>query len=218
MCGIIGYAGAERAEPILLEGLRRVEYRGYDSTGMATLAGSRLHLRKRAGRVAELASLLREEPAPGTIGISHTRWATHGPATDLNAHPHIGGDDLIAVVHNGVIENYLAIKRQLEAEGVVFKSETDTEVIAQLIAHHLDGSLVQAVGKALAQLKGTYGMAVVSPRFPNQIVGARLGSPLVLGIGQGENFLASDPSALVGNTQKVVYLQDHQLCVLDRDS
>src|SRR5215471_17859241 len=214
MCGIIGYAGPERAEPILLEGLRRVEYRGYDSTGMATLAGGRMHLRKRSGRVAELAALLRDLPTPGTVGISHTRWATHGPATDLNAHPHLGGDDLVAVVHNGVIENYLAVKRQLEAEGVVFKSETDTEVIAQLIAHHLNGDLVQAVGKALAQLKGTYGMAVISPRFPNQIVGARLGSPLVLGIGQGENFLASDPSALVGNTQRVVYLQDHQMCVL----
>src|SRR5262249_2951405 len=118
----------------------------------------------------------------------------------------------------GVIENYLAIKRQLEEEGVSFKSQTDTEVIAQLIARHLDGNLVKAVGKALSQLKGTYGLAVVSPRFPGQIVGARLGSPLVLGIGQGENFLASDPSALVGQTEKVVYLQDHQLCVLDRDS
>src|SRR5262249_19234861 len=139
MCGIIGYAGSERAEPVLLEGLRRVEYRGYDSTGIATLAGSRLHLRKRAGRVAELAALLREEPVPGTVGISHTRWATHGPATDLNAHPHVGGDNLVAVVHNGVIENYLPIKRQLEAEGVVFRTDTDTEVIAQLVAQHLNG-------------------------------------------------------------------------------
>jgi glucosamine--fructose-6-phosphate aminotransferase (isomerizing) len=218
MCGIIGYAGTERAEPILLEGLRRVEYRGYDSTGMATLAGDRMHLRKRSGRVAELAALLRDKPVPGTVGISHTRWATHGPATDVNAHPHVGGDDLVAVVHNGVIENYLAIKRQLESEGVVFQSETDTEVIAQLIAHHLNGDLVQAVGKALSQLKGTYGLAVVSPRFPGQIVGARLGSPLVLGIGDGENLLASDSSALVGKTKKVVYLQDHQLCVIDQDS
>src|SRR5215471_3223638 len=218
MCGIIGYAGPERAEPILLEGLRRVEYRGYDSTGMATLAGGRMHLRKRSGRVAELAALLRDRPAPGTVGISHTRWATHGPATDLNAHPHTGGDDLVAVVHNGVIENYLTIKRQLEAEGVVFKSDTDTEVIAQLVASHLNGDLMQAVGKALAQLKGTYGLAVISPRFPGQIVGARLGSPLVLGIGAGENFLASDPSALVAKTKKVVYLQDHQLCLIERDS
>jgi glucosamine--fructose-6-phosphate aminotransferase (isomerizing) len=218
MCGIIGYVGPKEAEPILVEGLRRVEYRGYDSTGVATLTGSQLHVRKRAGRVAELSSLLRECPAPGCLGISHTRWATHGPATDLNAHPHVGGNDLVAVVHNGVIENYLAIKRQLQDEGVVFRSDTDTEVIAQLIAHYLNGDLVQAVGRALAQLKGTYGLAVVSPRFPDLIVGARLGSPLVLGLGQDENFLASDPSALVGNTAKVVYLQDRQLCVLSRQS
>jgi glutamine---fructose-6-phosphate transaminase (isomerizing) len=218
MCGIIGYAGSERAEPILLEGLRRVEYRGYDSTGLATLTESHLHLRKRAGRLSELVGLVREQPAPGTVGISHTRWATHGPATDVNAHPHIGGDNVVAVVHNGVIENYVAIKRQLEAEGVKFKSDTDTEVIAQLIAGHLNGDLVQAVGKALAQLKGTYGLAVISPRFPNQVVGARLGSPLVLGIGEGENFLASDPSALIAKTKKVVYLQDHQLCLIERDS
>ncbi len=218
MCGIIGYAGNKVAESILVDGLRRVEYRGYDSTGLATLADSRLHVRKRAGRVAELASLLRGQPAPGTVGISHTRWATHGPATDLNAHPHVGGNNLVAVVHNGVIENYLAIRRQLEEEGIVFKSETDTEVIAQLIAHHLNGDLVQAVGKALAQLKGTYGLAVVSPRSPGLVVGARLGSPLVLGIGQGENFLASDPSALAGKTRSVVYLQDHQMCVIQRDS
>src|SRR6516225_6023598 len=161
MCGIIGYAGAERAEPILLEGLRRVEYRGYDSTGMATLAGSRLHLRKRAGRVAELASLLREQPTPGTIGISHTRWATHGPATDLNAHPHIGGDGLVAVAHNGVIDNYSQLKRQLQQDGVVFKTQTDTEVIAQLIAHHFNGDLIEAVRKTLAVLKGTYGLTVL---------------------------------------------------------
>src|SRR5712692_1613169 len=160
MCGIIGYAGTERAEPILLEGLRRVEYRGYDSTGMATLAGERLHLRKRAGRVAELAALLREQRAPGNVGISHTRWATHGPATDLNAHPHVGGDELVAVVHNGVIENYATLKRQLQEEGVLFHSDTDTEVIAQLIAYHLNGDLVEAVGRALSQLKGTYGLAV----------------------------------------------------------
>src|SRR5438067_6559050 len=193
MCGIIGYVGPKTAEPLLVEGLRRVEYRGYDSTGLATLMDGQLHLRKRAGRVAQLTSLLRERPAPGTVGISHTRWATHGPATDLNAHPHVGGDGLVAVVHNGVIENYLSIKRQLEAEGVVFTSDTDTEVIAQLIAHHLNGDLVEAVATVLGLLKGTYGLAVVSPRYPDLLVGARLGSPLVLGIGHGENFLASDP-------------------------
>ena len=214
MCGIIGYAGQREAEPLLLEGLRRLEYRGYDSAGMATLTGSRLHLRKRAGRIQELARYLRDRPAPGCIGISHTRWATHGPANDANAHPHLSSDGRVAVVHNGVIENYAALKRQLQAEGIVFHSETDTEVIAQLIAYHLEGDLVEAVRRVLPLLKGTYGLAVVSPRDPDLIVGARLGSPLVVGIGQGEHFLASDPGALVGQTDKVVYLQDDQLCTL----
>jgi glucosamine--fructose-6-phosphate aminotransferase (isomerizing) len=227
MCGIVGYVGHREAEPILVGGLRRLEYRGYDSSGLATLTGPRLHLRKRAGRIQDLVRHLQENPAPGRVGISHTRWATHGPANDRNAHPHLGGDGLVAVVHNGVIENYATLKRQLEAEGVSFRTDTDTEVIAQLVARHLDGAdgagagttndLVEAVRKALALLKGTYGLAVLSPRCPGLIVGARLGSPLVLGIGQGEHFLASDPGALVGNADKVVYLQDHQLCVLTGD-
>ena len=217
MCGIVGYVGNREAEPLLLEGLHRLEYRGYDSAGLATLTGPRLHLRKRAGRVADLARHLRGQPAPGCTGISHTRWATHGPATDENAHPHLSSDGRVAVVHNGVIENYAALKRQLQGEGVVFQSETDTEVIAQLIARHLHGDLVEAVCEVLPLLKGTYGLAVISPWHPNVVVGARLGSPLVLGIGDGECFLASDPAALVGQTEKVVYLQDHQLCVLAAD-
>src|SRR5437660_8969936 len=149
MCGIVGYVGSREAEPILLEGLRRLEYRGYDSAGLATLTGTHLHVRKRAGRIANLGNLLRERPIPGCHGISHTRWATHGAATDRNAHPHVAGTGLgqVAVVHNGVIENYSALKRQLEAEGVVFRSQTDTEVVAQLIAYHLDGDLVAAVRK-----------------------------------------------------------------------
>jgi glucosamine--fructose-6-phosphate aminotransferase (isomerizing) len=234
MCGIIGCTGGKEAEAVLIEGLYRLEYRGYDSAGLATLedpvAGasglcSRLHLRKKAGRIQDLARHLRDRPAPGRTGISHTRWATHGPATDVNAHPHVGGDGAVAVVHNGVIENYATLRRQLESDGVAFASDTDTEVVAQLIALHLgSGSgplsaseVVEAVVKALALLKGTYGLALVTPRCPGLVVGARLGSPLVLGIGQGENFLASDPSALAGKTDRVVYLQDHQLCVLTPD-
>src|SRR5919199_1132744 len=220
MCGIVGFAGRREAEPILVGGLRRLEYRGYDSSGLATVRHGRLHLRKRAGRVQDLARHLREYPAPGTVGISHTRWATHGPATDANAHPHLGGEGLVAVVHNGVIENYATLRRQLEGEGVTFRSDTDTEVIAQLIALHLaqgpggPDALVEPVGQAVGLLKGTYGLAVLSPRCPGLIVGARLGSPLVLGIGHGENFLASDPSALVGSADRVVYLEDRQLCAL----
>jgi glucosamine--fructose-6-phosphate aminotransferase (isomerizing) len=217
VCGIIGYIGEKEAEPILVEGLRRLEYRGYDSAGMATLTGAQLHLRKRAGRIADLVEHLSTRPAPGCVGISHTRWATHGPATDRNAHPHVGGDGAVAVVHNGVIENFSAIKRQLLEQGVQFTSDTDTEVVAQLIAQHLEDDLVEAVRKALALLKGTYGLAVVSPRQPDLVIGARLGSPLVVGVGQGENYLASDPGALLGHTDKVVYLQDHQICVLSRD-
>ena len=211
MCGIIGYAGTQNAEPILVEGLRRLEYRGYDSAGLATLERGHLHLRKKSGRIDALAAWLRERPAPGNVGISHTRWATHGPANDVNAHPHLSADGRVAVVHNGVIENYAALKRQLQAEGVPFRSDTDTEVIAQLIARHLDeGGLLAAVRAVLPLLRGTYGLAVVSPTEPNVMVGARLGSPLVLGIGTNEHFLASDPSALVGHTDKVVYLKDRQ--------
>jgi glucosamine--fructose-6-phosphate aminotransferase (isomerizing) len=233
MCGIIGYVGHKEAVDHLLAGLRRLEYRGYDSAGLVTLTGSRLHLRKRAGRIQDLARLLRDKPAPGTVGISHTRWATHGPATDGNAHPHLGGDGLIAIVHNGVIENYASLKRQLESEGVTFRSDTDTEVIAQLIAHKLmtihasrdsnwsavtSDDYMDAVAQSLALLKGTYGLAVLCPRFPDLVIGARLGSPLVLGIGQEENYLASDPSALAGKVEKVVYLEDRQLCVLSSES
>ena len=218
MCGIVGYVGQREAAPVLVEGLRRLEYRGYDSAGVATVTGARLHVRKRAGRIARLAEYLEERPAPGVTGIGHTRWATHGPANDRNAHPHVGGDDLIAVVHNGVIENYAALKRQLQQDGVVFRSDTDTEVIAQLIARRLNGDgLADAVSEVLPLLKGTYGLAVVSRLEPGVIVGARLGSPLVLGLGEGECFLASDPSALAGFAEKVVYLDDHQLCVLTAD-
>ena len=220
MCGIVGYLGPQQASPILLDGLRRLEYRGYDSAGLATLEGSRMTVRKKAGRIADLTHYLLTHPAPGTQGISHTRWATHGPATDVNAHPHVGGEgaNIVAVVHNGVIENYALLKRQLLDQGVVFKGDTDTEVIAQLIAQELNGDLVEATRKVLPLLKGTYGLAVISPRFPGLLVGARLGSPLVVGIGQGEHFLASDPSALVSSTQKVVFLKDRQMCVLTPES
>ena len=217
MCGIVGYTGLREAEPILLEGLRRLEYRGYDSAGVATLDGGRLSVRKKVGRIASLASHLAQHPSPGHTGIGHTRWATHGAPSDRNAHPHIGGDNQIVLVHNGVIENYASLKRELQEDGVAFRSDTDTEVIAQLLARHYEGDLAEAVARVLPLLKGTYGLAVLSPEEPGVLVGARLGSPLVLGINEGEGFLASDPSALAGYASKVVYLDDHQVCVVKAD-
>ncbi len=214
MCGIIGYVGYREAEPVLVEGLRRLEYRGYDSAGVATLTGSHMHVRKRAGRIADLAAHLTQQPAPGRVGIGHTRWATHGAPTDRNAHPHVGGNGRVVVVHNGVIENYATLKSELQEQGVVFHSDTDTEVIAHLIARHLDGDLTEAVMHVLPLLKGTYGIAALSLDEPNILVGARLGSPLVLGLSEGECFLASDPTALAGYAEKVVYLDDQQVCVL----
>ncbi|MBY0522447.1 MAG: glutamine--fructose-6-phosphate transaminase (isomerizing) [Gemmataceae bacterium] len=218
MCGIIGYVGQRKAEPLLVEGLRRLEYRGYDSAGLATLQGACLHLRKCAGRVADLARHLRERPAPGGLGIGHTRWATHGPATDTNAHPHASTDGRVVVVHNGVIENYAMLRRGLEAGGVVFRSDTDTEVIAQLIAHHLADDLMAATHTALARLQGSYAVAVLSPCNPGMLIGASSGAPLVVGLGQGEYFLASDPGALAGITDEVVFLQERQMCALGADS
>src|SRR5581483_9739650 len=224
MCGIIGYTGRRPAEPILIEGLHRLEYRGYDSSGLATQQDGRLHVRKKAGRIQNLVRELRDQPAAGFAGISHTRWATHGPATDANAHPHVSADGRLAVVHNGVIENYAALKRQLQSEGVVFRSDTDTEVIAHLIAQHLPHDdatchdLIEALNRTLVLLKGTYGLALVSSLCPGVVLGARLGSPLVLGISDEGNYLASDPTALAGKVDRVVYLQDHQSCVLTPDT
>ena len=173
MCGIVGYVGHREAEPILVEGLRRLEYRGYDSSGLATVTGSQLHLRKRAGRIADLVQYLSTRPVPGCHGISHTRWATHGPATDGNAHPHIGGDDTVAVVHNGIIENYAQLRQQLIDEGHTFRSETDTEVLSHLIEHAYFGvaqhNLEAAVRLALQQVRGSYAIAVVSQEHPDML-------------------------------------------------
>ena len=216
MCGIVGYTGHHEASSILVTGLRRLEYRGYDSAGIATLDPYGLFVRKRAGRVRVLEEALEVEPARGTCGISHTRWATHGPASDRNAHPHLGGRPgrlEVAVVHNGVIENHAALRRELESQGYHFSSQTDTEVIAHLVARELgDGDdLFQAVLRVLPRLEGTYGLAVINPRSPGQVIGARLGSPLVVGVGDGEHLLASDPVAIVPHTARVSYLQDGEV-------
>jgi glucosamine--fructose-6-phosphate aminotransferase (isomerizing) len=226
MCGIVGYVGRSEAAPILLDGLRRLEYRGYDSAGVAIVNGDHVETRKCAGRIAEVAKLMSSDPPIGTFGISHTRWATHGKVTDQNAHPHFDASGKLAIVHNGVIENYQAIKEKLLREGDhKFISETDTEVLAHFIGslyEQLDGDdsknrLVAAVRTALKQVIGTYGIALVHSDIPNFLVGARRGSPLVLGVGKKENFLASDVSAIVAYTRDAVYLNDFDVVAVERD-
>jgi glucosamine--fructose-6-phosphate aminotransferase (isomerizing) len=226
MCGIVGYVGRSEAAPILLDGLRRLEYRGYDSAGVAIVNGNHLETRKCAGRIAALATLMSEKPLSGSFGISHTRWATHGKVTDENAHPHFDQSGKIALVHNGVIENYQALKEQLlRDEEHTFTTETDTEVLAHLIGsiyQQLDGKdskarLVNATRAALKQVIGTYGIALVHADIPDFIVGARRGSPLVLGVGKDENFLASDVSAIVAHTRDAVYLNDFDVVAVEPD-
>ncbi|MCE9567897.1 MAG: glutamine--fructose-6-phosphate transaminase (isomerizing) [Planctomycetes bacterium] len=214
MCGIVGFTGRREASPILLAGLSRLEYRGYDSAGMVTGTGNEFHLRKKAGRLAELGKLVAARPAPGCHGIGHTRWATHGGATDRNAHPHMDSTGTLAVIHNGVIENFSLLKQQLQSQGVKFNSDTDTEVLAHLIGNYYHGDLAEAVQQALSLVKGTYGIAVMSKEEPGVIVGARLGSPLVIGVGKDGSYLASDANALAGYADKVVYLNDRQICTL----
>ena len=226
MCGIVGYVGRSDAAPILLDGLRRLEYRGYDSAGVAIVDGHHVETRKCAGRIASLAKLMAEKPPAGSYGIGHTRWATHGKVTDDNAHPHFDASGKIALIHNGVIENYQALKDQLVVDGDNhFVSQTDTEVLAHLIGkiyQQLDGKdskvrLVNAVRAALKQVVGTYGIAVVHSDIPDFMVGARRGSPLVLGVGKDENFLASDVSAIVAYTRDAVYLNDFDVVAIERD-
>ncbi|QDS97917.1 glutamine--fructose-6-phosphate transaminase (isomerizing) [Adhaeretor mobilis] len=227
MCGIVGYIGPKPAAGFLLSGLRRLEYRGYDSSGIVTIEDGELVVEKSAGRVERLASLLKESNPQGSVGVGHTRWATHGPATDENAHPHLGGGQVLALVHNGVIENFRSLKQKLTAKGFEFHTGTDTEVVAQLVAYELDqldadeaddldpyAPLVAAVQAALVQLTGTYGLAIVFRDWPDAIIVARLGSPLVIGVGNGEHYIASDGSPLVGRTDRIVYLADHELAVV----
>ena len=226
MCGIVGYVGKAQAAPILLDGLHRLEYRGYDSAGVAIANGDHIETRKCAGRIAGLSRLMADKPIQGTFGISHTRWATHGKPTDQNAHPHFDASGKLALVHNGVIENYQRIKDELLRDGdEKFTSQTDTEVLAHLIGkiyNQLDGTesksrLVTAVRTALQQVIGTYGIALVHSDIPNFLVGARRGSPLVLGVGKDENFLASDVSAIVAYTRDAVYLNDFDVVAVERD-
>ncbi|MCA9265825.1 MAG: isomerizing glutamine--fructose-6-phosphate transaminase, partial [Planctomycetales bacterium] len=251
MCGIVGYIGHRDATDFLLEGLRRLEYRGYDSAGIVTAVQTgELNVAKTVGRIEKLSETLQAQPLAGTMGIGHTRWATHGAPTEPNAHPHFGGDEVLAIVHNGVIENYQSLKNHLQAEGYSFRSQTDSEVIAHLIDsqyrryladaakqppngkqtngkrtsgqptddEHRYDILVSAVQDALVQLQGTYGLVIVFRDYPDVMIAARLGSPLVVGVGDKEQFIASDASPLAGFTDKIVYLADHQLAVVTADS
>ncbi len=231
MCGIVGYVGRAHATPILLDGLRRLEYRGYDSAGLAVVDAGQLDTRKCAGRIAALEKLLKKQPVSGSLGISHTRWATHGKVNDENAHPHFDASGKLALVHNGVIENYQALKDELIRSGDTnFRSDTDTEVLAHLIgklyydscASTVDAPgkkarLFEAVRTALRQVIGTYGIALVHADVPDFMIGARRGSPLVLGVGNGENFLASDVSAIVAYTRDAVYLNDFDVVAVGPD-
>ena len=228
MCGIIGYIGKRPAQSVILEGLRRLEYRGYDSAGLCILNKGGFELRKKSGRINDLAAVLAKQPAKGDAGIGHTRWATHGAPTDENAHPHLDQSGKIALVHNGVIENHQQLKEKLLAKGHKFVSQTDTEVLAHLVGEYYEqvcaenpgangSTLAEAVRRALKDIVGTYGIAVIQVDHPNLIVGARRGSPLLIGVGRDENFLASDVSAIIAHTRRVVYLNDFEIVTLTRD-
>jgi glucosamine--fructose-6-phosphate aminotransferase (isomerizing) len=228
MCGIVAYVGHGSATEFLLDGLRRLEYRGYDSAGIATIPQrGQILSRRTVGRIEKLSEKLSRQPLSGNVGIGHTRWATHGPPTEENAHPHMGGERVLAIAHNGVIENYASLKTCLQRAGYVFQSATDSEVIAHLIDRELKSAepdradphapLIAAVERAIAQLHGTYGLVVIFREHPDVVIAARLGSPLVIGIGTHENFVASDASPLVGYTDKIVYLADNQLAVIKAD-
>jgi glucosamine--fructose-6-phosphate aminotransferase (isomerizing) len=234
MCGIVAYIGPREAVPLLVQGLRRLEYRGYDSAGVATLHRGAFTICRSVGRIDNLVDQLNETPITGSVGIGHTRWATHGPATVENAHPHLGGDGSVVVVHNGVIENFRNLKDRLQEEGYEFRSATDTEVIAHLVASclarvtteaaeedepvHPHDLLRRAVEEAIAQLRGTYGVAVMFRDYPGVVVAARLGSPLVVGVGDDEHFIASDASPIAGQADRIVYLADHEIALVTADS
>jgi glucosamine--fructose-6-phosphate aminotransferase (isomerizing) len=219
MCGIVGYIGSKQADDLLLTGLKRLEYRGYDSAGLAIVNGSRLQVEKREGKVDDLRNAIDGQPMEGTLGVGHTRWATHGPPSDENAHPHVSTDGSFALVHNGIIENHSAIKQQLKEKGYSFESETDTEVLVHLIEEvkrETNLSLPEAVRQALTQVVGAYGIAVVSREDPDLLLAARKGSPLILGVGDGEYFIGSDAAPLVEHTRQVVYLSDGEMAIVRR--
>jgi glucosamine--fructose-6-phosphate aminotransferase (isomerizing) len=218
MCGIVGYIGSHKAVPIILEGLKRLEYRGYDSAGLAVCGDdNQLAIRRAQGKLRNLEEVIRQNPLEGTFGIGHTRWATHGRPTEENAHPHRDCHGRLVVVHNGIIENYLALKHRLQSQGHVFVTETDTEVIAHLVESHFNGNLEDAVRAAVREFTGSFAMAVISSADPRKIVAARYQAPLVVGTGDGEYFVASDVPAILAHTQDMIFLADGDMAVLTDD-
>src|SRR5689334_11606410 len=218
MCGIVGYIGTHRAVPIILEGLKRLEYRGYDSAGLAVYCDDEtLAIRRAKGKLRNLEDAIRINPIEGSFGIGHTRWATHGRPTEENAHPHRDCNGDLVVVHNGIVENYLVLKEQLQVEGHVFKTETDTEIIAHLIEKHFEHNLEDAVRAAVKQLTGVFALVVISRADPHKIVAARNGPPVVIGIGDDEYFVASDVPAILSHTQDMFFLADGDLAILSME-
>ena len=218
MCGIIGYIGKRSAQDVILKGLSRLEYRGYDSAGIATIEKGKISLLKRQGKLRILINELKDKPVGGSVGIGHTRWATHGVPSDANAHPHTDCTGNIVLVHNGIIENYLEIKETLAREGHKFSSQTDTEIIAHLVEKFYKGDLEKAVSRAVKLLKGSYALVVMHKNQPNLLIGARCDSPLVIGVGNGENFLASDVPAVLDYTKEVIYLENHEIISMTADA
>ncbi|MBA2940264.1 glutamine--fructose-6-phosphate transaminase (isomerizing) [Paenibacillus sp. CGMCC 1.16610] len=217
MCGIVGYIGKRNSQEILLEGLKKLEYRGYDSAGVAVYTANGLEIKKAKGRIANLESKLEETPLNGSVGIGHTRWATHGKPSDVNSHPHTDNSLKFSVVHNGIIENYIALKEELTAKGHQFVSETDTEVISHLIADLYEGDILKAVQKAVKQMTGAFALGVLTEYEPDRLVAVRQASPLIIGIGEGENFIGSDIPAILEYTRNVFILNDGEMALLTRD-
>lgn len=217
MCGIVGYLGSGKATSFLINGLSKLEYRGYDSAGVAVVNDGKIEVRKFKGRLANLAENIKEHPVEGNMGIGHTRWATHGAPSDVNSHPHLNSKGTIAVVQNGIIENYLPLRNWLKGEGYTFKSETDTEVIPNLIDYYYEGDLFEAVTKALKKLEGSYALGVVCQDEPDKLIAVRKECPLIVGLGKGESFIASDIPAVLSYTRDVYLLEDHEIAVLKKD-
>ena len=218
MCGIVGYVGSQSAAPILLEGLSKLEYRGYDSAGIAVIDGNKINVEKAKGRLSVLSEKTNGgESVHGCVGIGHTRWATHGEPSDVNSHPHLSQSGRFAVVHNGIIENYISLKKKLTAKGFEFISETDTEVIAHLFEYYYKGDILETMIKVINHVEGSYALGILCADYPDQFIAVRKASPMIVGLGEGENFIASDVTAILKHTRNIYYLEDNEIVVLNKN-